>query len=108
MIGPGQRRHARRITDQVIRYAAADGASHYCETARVVDISEGGMCFVGSRYITLGTTLEIEFGKCRLLAEVRHCRLREYGSDNQFVTGVQVRQIMEGAAMWLELTESVE
>jgi len=50
--------------------------------------------------------LGIEFGDCRIVAEVRHCRLREYGAISQFFTGVQVQQILEGVETWLALTES--
>ena len=72
----------------------------------MVDISEAGLCFVGSRYLVPGTSLGVEFNNCRIVAEVRHCRLREYGSFGQFVTGVQVQEILEGVETWLALTES--
>ena len=72
----------------------------------MVDVSEGGMCFIGSRYLIPGTPVGIEFENCRMVAEVRHCRLREYGAGNQFFTGVQVQQILEGVETWLALTAS--
>jgi hypothetical protein len=106
MTGPEQRRQARRQAEHVIRVSITSGSSRHTETARMVDISEGGMCFVGSRYLVPGTPLGIEFGECRIVAEVRHCRLREYGSMGQFVIGVQVQQILEGVETWLALTES--
>jgi hypothetical protein len=106
MPGPEQRRQARRQTDHVIRISVNRGSARQTETARMVDISEGGMCFVGSRYLIPGTPLGIEFGECRIVAEVRHCRLREYGAASQFFTGVQVQQILEGVETWLALTES--
>jgi hypothetical protein len=71
----------------------------------MVDVSEGAMCFISSRYLAPGTPLRIEFGECRIVADVRHCRLQEYGSGRQFVTGVQVHAILEGAAIWLAMTQ---
>ena len=106
MPGPEQRRQIRRNADHVIRVSLSIGSARHTDTARMVDISEGGLCFIGSRYLIPGTHLGIEFGDCRIVAEVRHCRLREYGSFGQFVTGVQVQQIMEGVETWLALTGS--
>jgi hypothetical protein len=101
----GKRRHARRNSDRVVRISVSDGSTDQIETARMVDVSEGGMCFIGSRYLTPGTPLRIEFGECRVVAEVRHCRLREYGSNGEFVTGVQVWEILEGAEAWIAMTQ---
>lgn len=74
----------------------------------MVDISEGGMCFIGARYFIPGTSVQIEFAECRIVAEVRHCRLREYGALAQYFTGVQVQQILEGEESWRALTESAD
>ena len=104
MIDHGKRRHARRNADRVVRISVNDGSTNQSETARIVDISEGGMCFVGSRYLAPGTPLRIEFGECRVVAEVRHSRLQEYGSNGQFVTGVQVWEVLQGAETWHALT----
>jgi hypothetical protein len=106
MAGPEQRRQTRRDADHTIRVSLTRGSARQTETARMVDISEGGLCFIGSRYLIPGTSLGIEFGDCRIVAEVRHCRLREYGAISQFFTGVQVQQILEGVETWLALTES--
>ncbi len=106
MTGPEQRRQARRSAEHAIRVSVSIGPARQTDTARMVDISEGGMCFIGSRYLVPGTSLGIEFGDCRIVAEVRHCRLREYGSVSQFFTGVQVQQILEGVETWLALTDS--
>jgi hypothetical protein len=106
MTGPEQRRQTRRDADHMIRVSITRGSARQTETARMVDVSEGGLCFIGSRYIIPGTSLGIEFGDCRIVAEVRHCRLREYGSISEFFTGVQVQQILEGVETWLALTES--
>ena len=106
MTGPEQRRQVRRNTEQVIRVSLTTGSARQTETARMVDISEGGLCFVGSRYLIPGTSLGIEFAECRIVAEVRHCRLREYGAAGQFFTGVQVQEILEGVETWLALTQS--
>jgi len=107
MTGSEQRRQDRQDADQIIRISLTRGVALQTETARMVDISEGGLCFVGSRYLSPGTSLTIEFGDCRIVAEVRHCRLREYGTIRQFFIGVQVQQILDGVETWLALTESV-
>jgi len=106
MAGPEQRRQTRRDADHMLRVSITRGSARQTETARMVDVSEGGLCFIGSRYLIPGTSLGIEFGDCRIVAEVRHCRLREYGAISQFVIGVQVQQILEGVETWLALTES--
>jgi len=106
MTGPEQRRQVRRNAEHAIRVSVMRGSARQTETVRMVDISEGGLCFISSRYLIPGTSLGIEFGECRIVAEVRHCRLREYGSMGEFVTGVQVQQILEGVETWLALTES--
>lgn len=107
MTGPEQRRQTRRNTDHFVRVSTTTkGSARQTETARMVDISEGGLSFISSRYLVPGTSLGIEFGDCRIVAEVRHCRLREYGSSSQFFTGVQVQEILEGVETWLSLTDS--
>jgi hypothetical protein len=106
MTGPEKRRQVRRNADHVIHVSTTKGSARQTETARMVDISEGGLCFISSRYLVPGTSLGIEFGDCRIVAEVRHCRLREYGAISQFFTGVQVQEILEGVETWLALTDS--
>jgi len=106
MTGPEKRRQVRRNADHVIRVSTTKGTARQTETARMVDVSEDGLCFIGSRYLVPGTSLGIEFGDCRMVAEVRHCRLREYGAISQFFTGVQVQEILEGVETWLALTDS--
>ncbi len=103
---PEQRRQVRMRADYVIRFTLVRGPARTPETARMVDVSEGGMSFVAPRYLIPGTSLKIEFGDCRLLAEVRHCRLREYGAISQFFTGVQVQQVLEGSETWMALTQA--
>jgi hypothetical protein len=106
MIDPGKRRQVRRSTDNIIRFSVLEDSTRQTETARTIDISEGGMCFISPCYLAPGTSLTIEFDRCRILAEVKHCRLREYGADSQFVTGVQVREILDGAETWLAMTQA--
>jgi hypothetical protein len=50
-------------------------------------------------------TLTNRVQRVRIVADVRHCRLREDGSIGQFVIGVQVHAILEGAATWLAITQ---
>jgi len=106
MTGHEQRRQVRLTADHLIRVTITRGSARQTETARMVDVSEGGLCFIGSRYLIPGSPLGIEFADCRIVAEVRHCRLREYGAVSQFFTGVQVQQILEGVETWLRLTGS--
>ena len=77
------------------------------ETGRMMDVSEGGLCFIGARYLAPGTRVNIEFEDCRLVGEVRHCRMREYAARVQFVTGVQIRQILDGQDAWKGLNQTV-
>jgi hypothetical protein len=90
----------------MIRVSLTSGMAHHTETVRMADISEGGLCFISTRYLVPGTSVGVEFADCRIVAEVRHCRLREYGAVNQYFIGVQVQQILEGVETWLALTES--
>jgi hypothetical protein len=76
------------------------------ETGRMVDVSEGGLCFIGARYLPPGTSVNIEFEDCRLAGEVRHCRLREYAARVQFVTGVRIQHVLDGQEAWKELTQT--
>jgi c-di-GMP-binding flagellar brake protein YcgR len=104
--GPEQRRQVRLPADHHIRFTAVAGPARAPESARMVDVSEGGMCFVAQRYLPPGTSIRIEFGDCRLVAQVRHCRLREYGAISQFFTGVQVHEVLEGTETWTALTQA--
>jgi hypothetical protein len=71
----------------------------------MVDVSEGGLCFVCERYLPPGTGVKIQFADCSLVAEVRHCRLREYASRVQYVAGAQVLSVLEGLDSWKDLTQ---
>ena len=72
----------------------------------MVDVSEGGLCFVCERYLPPGTSLRIQVADCSVVAEVRNCRLREYGSRFQYVTGAQVHSVLEGQEFWKDLTQA--
>src|ERR1035438_9427155 len=91
MKGYKQRRHSRYAADLAIQVDAVRGTRLEHGTGRVLDISEGGLCFVGTRYLPPGTVVNIEFEDCRLVGEVRHCRLREYAAHVEFVTGVRIQ-----------------
>ncbi|MBZ5610098.1 MAG: PilZ domain-containing protein [Acidobacteriia bacterium] len=101
-----QRRHPRLAANLVIRVSAirAERADH--ESGRMLDVSEGGLCFVGARYLPPGTSVKIEFADCSLVGEVRHCRMRDYSSRVEFVTGVQVHEIEAGQESWRDLTQA--
>jgi PilZ domain len=101
-----QRRHSRYAADLVIRVCAVRGTRLEHGTGRMVDVSELGLCFVGPRYLPPGTSVNIEFEDCRLVGEVKHCRLREYAAHVQFVTGVQIQQVLDGQDSWKGLTQA--
>jgi hypothetical protein len=99
-----QRKHARLSANHVIRVWPVDGKKQDSEASRMVDVSEGGMCFTGPRYLPPGTLVSIEVAESRILAEVRHCQMRKYSAHMEFVTGVQVRQVLDGPDNWEALT----
>jgi hypothetical protein len=99
-----QRRHSRHPADLALQINAVRGTRVEPGAGRVLDISEGGLCFVGTRYLPPGTVVNIEFEDCRLIGDVRHCRLREYASHVQFVTGVRIQQVLDGQESWKRLT----
>jgi PilZ domain len=102
-----QRLHPRLAANLAISVSAKRAHRTDRETGRVLDVSEGGLCFVGARYLPPGTSVKIEFADCSLLGEVRHCRLRDYAARVEFVTGVQVQQIETGQESWRSLTRSI-
>jgi hypothetical protein len=102
-----KRRHARYAADLAIQVNALRGTRLEHGTGRVLDISEGGLCFVGTRYLPPGTRVNIEFEDCRLAGEVRHCRLREYAAHVQFVTGVRIQQVLDGQESWTGLMQTM-
>ena len=75
------------------------------QKARMVDVSEGGLSFLGAKYLPPGTPVKVNFAKCSLMGEVRRCRLQEYGARTQFVTGVQVQSIAAGQEDWTALAK---
>jgi hypothetical protein len=101
-----QRQHERLAANHVIRVRPVKGAKQEGETSRIVDISEGGMCFIGPHYLAPGTLVSIEIGESRLLAEIRHCQMRQYSARIEFVTGVQIHQALDGPDNWKSLTKS--
>ena len=98
-----QRKHARLSANHVIR-VSIHGKKQEGENSRLVNVSEGGMCFTGSRYLPPGTLVNIELGESRVLAEVRHCQMRKYSAHVEFVTGVQIHQVLDGPGSWKALT----
>ena len=100
-----QRRHSRYAADRAIQVDAVRGTRIEHGTGRLMDISEGGLCFVGTRYLPPNTSVSIELEDCRLLGVVRHCRLREYASHVQFVTGVRIQQVLDGQDSWKGLMQ---
>ncbi|HLK22682.1 MAG TPA: PilZ domain-containing protein [Bryobacteraceae bacterium] len=98
-----QRRHSRFPADLALQVNAMRGTRVEPGTGRVLDVSEGGLAFVGTRYLPPGTVVNVEIGDCRLMGDVRHCRMREYASHVQFVTGVRIQQILDGQESWKRL-----
>jgi hypothetical protein len=106
MKGFKQRRHSRYAADLAIQVDAMRGNRLEHGTGRLLDLSEGGLCFVGTRYLPPGTSVNIEFEDCRLVGEVRHCRLREYAAHVEFVTGVRIQQVLDGQESLRGLTQT--
>ncbi|MGD0434876.1 MAG: PilZ domain-containing protein [Bryobacteraceae bacterium] len=106
-MGIEKRRHARLPADITIRVSGFGGSPLESETARTVDVSESGICFVGARYMPPGRVLKIEFEDCALEGTVRHCRLREYSAHAEFVTGVEIQRVLGGIATWNALMSVV-
>lgn len=106
MAGFKQRRHARYAADLAIQVDALRGTRLEPGTGRLLDISEGGLCFVGARYLPPGTRVNVELEDCRLVGEVRHCRLRDYAAHVEFVTGVRIQQVLDGQQSWTGLTRT--
>jgi hypothetical protein len=102
-----QRRHFRLAADQPLHVFAVRGSRVDEETGRLLDVSEGGLCFVGARYLPPGTSVKVEFEDCRLTGEVRHCRMREYAARVQFVTGISIQQVLNGQDSWNGLTQTI-
>jgi len=100
------RRHVRYPVDHVIQVWAYCGDHEENETSRMMDVSESGLCYVGRRYLAPGTKVRIEFAGCKVLSEVRRCQIREYAATMEFVTGVELEQILEGQTTWEELTQA--
>ena len=101
-----QRRHPRLEANLAIRVSAIRAERLDLESGRMVNISEGGLCFIGARYLPPGTSVKIEFADCSLRGEVRHCRLRDYASRVEFVTGGQVHLVEAGQESWRGLTHA--
>ncbi len=101
-----QRQHARYPANLTIRVGEVGAPVNRHQPGRMVDVSQEGMCFVFPRYLAPGTAVQIEFERCKLLGEVRHCRLREYGTRMQFFTGVQIAQVLEGEESWQVLMQA--
>jgi len=108
-MGSDHRRHVRYAANLPIRVVEVGGTDMFRvaihQSGRMVDVSEGGICFVCPRYLAPGTAVEITFEDCRLSGEVRHCRVREYATHMQFVTGVEIHTIIEGESSWRELMQ---
>lgn len=100
-----RRRHVRYPANHVIQVLAFRGEIQENESARMVDVSQTGMCFVGRRYLPNGTKVEIQFEDCLVGGEVKNCRLREYASQIEFVTGVHVHEVIQGSDTWRDLTQ---
>jgi PilZ domain len=100
------RRHVRFPADHVIQVCAYRGDLEENETSRMMDVSESGLCYVGKRYLAPGTKVRIEFAGCKVLSEVRHCKMREYAATIEFITGVELERILEGQTTWKELTQA--
>jgi len=104
--GTQKRRFPRYPADLPIQVTAVRGNRRETAAGRMLDVSEGGLSFVGGRYLPPDTVVFVEFLECRLSGRVRHCRLREYASRVEFVTGVEIEQVINGVNWWKDLRRS--
>jgi len=100
-----QRRHARYPAKHDIRVCAFRGDLRETKSARMVDVSQSGMCFVSTRYLAPETKVKIEFADCLLMGEVKSCQMREYGAQVEYVTGVEITEALQGIETWNALTK---
>lgn len=103
-----RRRHVRFSANQEIRVRPLTAPLSDTQSARMVDVSEGGLSFTGTRLYLVGSAVLIEFEDCQLRADVRSCRMRDYAARAQFVTGVEIQEVMAGVETWKELMRSVQ
>jgi len=99
-----QRRHPRLPVNLPIRVWSTQG-DRIREMGRMVDISEGGLCFIGARYLPPGTLVLMEFGDWKVSGEVRHCSPRNYAAHVQFVTGVKIGHVEAGIESWKNIAQ---
>lgn len=102
-----QRRFRRSGAKREIRVSTASGLAGGEAEARIVEISETGLSFIAGQYFDPQAEVQIEFDDCRLLAQVKHCRERQYAADTEFMTGVQIQSILEGSETWEAMVQSV-
>jgi DNA-binding response OmpR family regulator len=99
LIGSDQRRWPRQPANVGIRVWVFERV----ERSRVIDVSASGLCFIGASLLVPGAIVRIEFETCSLSAEVRHSRPRQHAATAEFITGVQIQEIVSGADEWRAL-----
>lgn len=101
-----KRRHERFRANREVRVGRPNAPGRDVAAARMVSISEGGVCFISGRFFAPQESVRIEFENCQVIAEVRHCRMREYSATTEFVTGGEVQSVLEGSDTWESLLKA--
>lgn len=107
-MGIEQRKQARFTANHPIQVSTMRATQVETEAGRLVDVSQGGLSFIGARYLPPGAAVRIGLGECALEGQVRHCRMREYSARMEFVTGVEIQRVLEGEQAWKSLMSVVQ
>src|ERR1051326_143404 len=74
-------------------------------TGGIYDISEHGVSFTVPRPLDPGVSLTVEYEGCLVRGGVRHCRVRQYARQRQYLVGVAVTKVLQGEETWRLLIE---
>lgn len=103
--GPDKRREPRFAINQPVTVKIQGPSKLTSGIGAIFDISEHGLSFFFRRPLDFGDSVIIEYEGCQVRAQVRHCRARQYARERQFLIGVAVSQVVEGAETWRRLIQ---
>ena len=105
---PGIAEHRRAPRIQVnlpVTIAAYD--SKPLGEGRITDISETGLAFILQQALAVGSKISVKYQNCVLEAEVRHSRPRAFSSRVEYLTGVEITEVIRGSALWRQLLDGL-
>src|SRR6266849_2056636 len=103
--GPEGRREPRFALNHRISVMIQGPSKLQSGAGAIFDISEHGLSFTFSRRLDPGDALTLEYEGCLVRAEVRHCRMREYAQERQYLIGVGVTKVVQGEEIWVRLIQ---